>query len=136
MIEKIREFYNALELPFNEDVIDHTHGVCKEYTDNISKKKKIKSVIVNFKSWKARQQLYNARPRNQKDDKKNFSISVDLTRRRYQLVREARGIVEDIIAINFALVNINCSLGVRYENDSFHYVSSKQELHNIINKFD
>ena len=100
------------------------------------KKKKIKSVIVNFKSWKARQQLYNARPRNQKDDKKNFSISVDLTRRRYQLLREARGIVEDIIAINFALVNINCSLGVRYENDSFHYVSSKQELHNIINKFD
>ena len=100
------------------------------------KKKKIKSVIVNFKSWKARQQLYNARPRNQKDDKKNFSISVDLTRRRYQLVREARRIVEDIIAINFALVNINCSLGVRYENDSFHYVSSKQELHNIINKFD
>ena len=100
------------------------------------KKKKIKSVIVNFKSWKARQQLYNARPRNQKDDKKNFSISGDLTRRRYQLLREARGIVEDIIAINFALVNINCSLGVRYENDSFHYVSSKQELHNIINKFD
>ena len=100
------------------------------------KKKKIKSVIVNFKSWKARQQLYNARPRNQKDGKKNFSISVDLTRRRYQLLREARGIVEDIIAINFALVNINCSLGVRYENDSFHYVSSKQELHNIINKFD
>ena len=100
------------------------------------KKKKIKSVIVNFKSWKARQQLYNARPRNQKDDKKNFSISVDLTRRHYQLLREARGIVEDIIAINFALVNINCSLGVRYENDSFHYVSSKQELHNIINKFD
>ena len=100
------------------------------------KKKKIKSVIVNFKSWKARQHLYNARPRNQKDGKKNFSISVDLTRRRYQLLSEARGIVEDINGINFALVNINCSLGVRYENDSFHYVSSKQELHNIINKFD
>ena len=101
-----------------------------------SKKKKIKSVIVNFKSWNARQQLYNARPRNQKDGKKNFSISVDLTRRRYQLLSEARGIVEDINGINFALVNINCSLGVRYENDSFYYVSSKQELHNIINKFD
>ena len=58
-----------------------------------SKKKKIKSVIVNFKSWNARQQLYNARPRNQKDGKKNFSISVDLTRRRYQLLSEARGIL-------------------------------------------
>ena len=68
-----------------------------------SQKKKIKSIIVKFKSWKARQQLYNAQPRVQKDDKKkphqNFSISVDLTRRHYQLLSEARGIV--INAINF-----------------------------------
>ena len=83
-IEKIRECYSALELPFNEEVIDRAHRVGKEYTEKISKKK-VKSIIVKFKSWKTRQQLYNARPRVQKDDKKkpreNFSISVDLTRR-------------------------------------------------------
>ena len=135
VIEKIREFYNELELPFNEDVIDHTHGVGKEYTDNISKKK-VKSVIRKFKSWKARQQLYNAPPRVQKDGKKNFRISVYLTRRRHQLLSEARGIVKDINATNFTFVTINCSLGVRYENGSFDYFSSKQELHNIIDKFD
>ena len=44
---------------------------------------------------------------------------VDLTRRRYQLLSEARGIVKDINGINFAFVNINCSLGVRYDNGSF-----------------
>ena len=69
----------------------------KSITNKISKKK-VKSIIVKFKSWKARQQLYNARPRVKKDDKKkprqNFSISVDLTRRRYQLLSEARGIVK------------------------------------------
>ena len=137
MIEKIRECYNALELPFNEEVIDRAHRVGKEYTDKISKKK-VKSIIVKFKSWKARQKLYNARPRVQKDDKKkprqNFSISIDLTRRRYQLLSEARGIVKDINGINFAFVNIN-SLGVRYDNGSFNYFNSEQELHNIINKF-
>ena len=83
-IEKIRECYSALELPFNEEVIDRAHRVGKEYTEKISKKK-VKSIIVKFKSWKTRQQLYNARPRVQKDGKKkpreNFSISVDLTRR-------------------------------------------------------
>ena len=31
MIEKIRECYNALELPFNEEVIDRAHRVGKEY---------------------------------------------------------------------------------------------------------
>ena len=47
VIEKIRECYTALELPFNEEVIDHAHRVGKEYTDKISKKK-VKSIIVKF----------------------------------------------------------------------------------------
>ena len=115
VIEKIRECYNALELPFNEEVIDRAHRVGKEYTGKFSKKK-VKSIIVKFKSWKARQKLCNARPRVQKDGKKkprqNFNISVDLTRRCYQLLSEAREIVKDVNAINFAFVNINCSLGV------------------------
>ena len=127
-----------MELPFNEEVIDRAHRVGREYMNKISKKK-VKSIIVKFKSWKARQQLYNARPRVKKDDKKkprqNFSISVDLTRRRYQLFSEAKGIVKDINAMNFAFVNINCSLGVRYDNGFFDYFNSEQELHNIINKF-
>ena len=63
VIEKIREGYNALKLLFNEEVIDSSHRVGKEYTDKISKKK-VKSIIRKFKSWKARQKLYYARPRN------------------------------------------------------------------------
>ena len=51
MIEKIRECYNALELPFNEEVIDRAHRVGTQYTDKISKKK-VKSIIGKFKSWK------------------------------------------------------------------------------------
>ena len=94
---------------------------------------------MKFKSWKARQKLYNARPRVQKDGKKkprqNFSISVDLTRSHYQLLNEVKGIVKDINGINFAFANINCSLGVIYDNGSFGYFNSEQELHNKINKF-
>ena len=39
MIEKIRECYNALELPFNEEVIDRSHIVGKEYNNKISKRR-------------------------------------------------------------------------------------------------
>ena len=53
MIEKISECYNALKLPFNEEVIDRAHRVGKKYRDKISKKR-VKSIIANFKSWKAR----------------------------------------------------------------------------------
>ena len=138
VIEKIKECYNALELPFNEEVIDRGHRVGKEYTDKISKKK-VKSAIVKFKSWKARQKLYNARPRVRKDGKKKprqiFSISVDLSRNRYQLLSKASGVAKDINAINFAFANIYCSVGVRYDNSSFDHFNSEQELRNIINKF-
>ena len=58
MIEKIRACYNALELPFNEEVIDRARRVGKEYTDKILNK--VESIIVKFISWKARQKLYNA----------------------------------------------------------------------------
>ena len=53
VIEKIRECYNALKLPFNEEVVNHARKVGKEYTDKILKKK-VKSIIVKFKSWKTR----------------------------------------------------------------------------------
>ena len=59
MILQIRECYNALELSFDEEVINNAHRVGKEYTDRISKRK-VKSIIVKFNSWEARQQLYNA----------------------------------------------------------------------------
>ena len=103
MIEKIRECFDSLELPFQEEVIDRVYRAGKEYTDKISKKN-VKSITAIFKSWEAGQQPYNGRPRVQKDGKQkpfqNFSISVDLTRRRCQLLSEARGIVKDVSQCN------------------------------------
>ena len=55
-----------MELPFNEEVIGRAHTVGKEYAGKISKKK-VKSIIVKFKSWEARQQLYNTHSRVQND---------------------------------------------------------------------
>ena len=137
VIGKVRECYDALNLPFDEELIDRTHRIGKEYTDKISGKQ-VKSIIVKFKSWKARTQLYKARPRFRKDGKKkprqNFSISVDLTKRRYKLLSEAKGIVKDINAINFAFADINCSLGLRCNDGSFEYFNSEQELHALIDK--
>ena len=123
---------------FNNEVADRAHRVGKDYMDKISKRK-VKSITVKFKLWKTSQKLHNTRPWVQKDGKKKpfqiFIISVDLTRRRYQLLSEARKIGKYINAIKFVFVNINCSLGVGYDNGSFSYFNSKQELHDIIYKF-
>ena len=135
IIEKVKERYEVLEIPFNEANIDRAHRIGKEYSDKTTGKK-VKSIIVKFKSWKSRQQFYNSRPRFDKNRNKkadqNFTISVDLTKRRYKLLMKARGLIKDNDAIDFVFSDINCSLGVKFNDDSFKYFNSEKELYNII----
>ena len=65
---------------------------------------------------------------------KSFFISVDLTKRRYLLLREARELINSNDGIDFAFVGINCSAGFRCKNGSFRYFNSENELQNLINK--
>ena len=61
-------------------------------------------------------------------------MSVDLTKRRYELLMKARGLIKDNDAIDFVFSDINCSLGVKFSDDSFKYFNSEQELYNVIRK--
>ena len=58
------------------------------------KKNKVRSIIVKFKSWKSRADFYKTRPRNHLDRQKkpgsSFNVSLDLTKRRYNLLIKAR----------------------------------------------
>ena len=135
---KVKECYESVQLPFAQGDINRSHRIGMEYTEKNSGKK-VKSIIVKFKSWSARKQFYDARPKNFKDGKKkpgykSFSVSVDLTKRRYLLLREARELIKNDDDIDFAFVEINCPLGFRYKNGSFRNSSSENELHNLINK--
>ena len=78
---------------FKKD-IDHAHTIGMEYTEKNSGKK-VKSIIAKIKSWTARKQFYDARPKSFKDDKKkpgykSFSLLVDLTKKHYLILRQAR----------------------------------------------
>ena len=118
---------------FAQEDIDRAHRIGLEYTE------KVKSIIVKFMSRSARKQFYDGRPKNFKDGKKklvykSFSVLVDLTKRRYLLLREARELIKNNDDTDFSFADINCSLGFRYKNGSFRYFNSENELHNLINK--
>ena len=49
-------------------------------------------------------------------------------------VNGCRELIKNNDDIDFAFVDINCSLGFRYTNGSFRYFNSENELHNLINK--
>ena len=95
---------------------------------------------MKFNSWKSRQQFYNARSKYFNNSKRKqgqhlFSVSVDLTRRRYLLLNKAKRLIKDWESINYVFADINCSLGMKFQNGVFKYFNSENELHCLIDNW-
>ena len=100
----MKSCHKKINVPFDQDNINCVHQIGKKNTDE-NTGKKVQSIIVKFKSWKSREEFYDARPRNSVNGKKKpdlniFNISVDLTRRRYLLLKTAKGIIKDNLNIS------------------------------------
>ena len=138
VMKEIKNCYNAMGIPFNGNAIDRAHGIGKPFLDK-ERKKKVRSIIVKFKSWKACAALYKARTKNYVNGRKkpgltSFSVSLDLTKRRYSLLAKAKSIIKDNPAVMFAFADINCSLALKLNDDKFHYFNSEDELNMILQK--
>ena len=138
VIEEIEKCYNLMGILFNENEIDRAHGIGKPFLDK-KRKKKIRSIIVKFKSWKALAAFYKARPKNYVNRRKKpgltlFSVSLDLTKRRYSLLAKVKSIIKDNPAVIFAFADINCSLALKLNDNKFHYFNSEDELNKILQK--
>ena len=75
---------NVIGLPYEEAEIDRAHRISKPYK-NESSGLTMKPVIIKFKSWRYRQNVYRNRLRRFGNGKKkpgenSFSASLDLTK--------------------------------------------------------
>ena len=127
-----------MAIPFNENEIDRAHAIGKPFLDN-ERKKKVRSIIVKFKSQKARAAFYKARPKKYINGRKkpgltSSSVSLDLTKRRYSLLAKAKSITKDNPAVIFAFADINCFLALKLNDDKLHYFNSEDELNKILQK--
>ena len=52
VMEAIEKYCNVIDIPFNENEIDRTYGIGKPFL-NKQRKKKVRAIIVKFKSSKA-----------------------------------------------------------------------------------
>ena len=92
------------------------HSIGKPYK-NESSGLIMKPIIIKFKSWGYRQDVYRNRPRRFENGKKkagenSFSVSLDLTKRRYNLLK-AQGIAKEIDNKSFVCADVNCPLAIR-----------------------
>ena len=130
----LEDCYSSVNLQFDANDIDRAHHIGLPYTDKNSGKK-VKSIIVKFRSWKARQRFYKSRPRHYADSSKKpgFTVSVDLTKRRYLLLTKAKGLIKGNSNMNYVYSDINCSLALRFKDNLFMYFNSERELLSLLN---
>ena len=97
------------------------HYIGKPIFDTNSKQK-VRLIIVKFKSLESRTAFYKAHPKKFMNGRKKpgankFSVSLDLTKRRYALLTKAKGLVKDNRSVAYTFCDINCSLA-RSFNDN------------------
>ena len=130
----LEDCYSSVNLQFDANDIDHAHCLGLSYTDKNSDKK-VTSIIAKFRSWEACQRFYKGRPRYYADSSKKpgFTVSVDLTKRRYLLLTKAKGLIKGNSNIKYVYSDINCSLALRFNDDSFKLFNSERELLSSLN---
>ena len=84
-------------------------------------------VIVKFKSWSSRTQVYRARKRS-----KNLKYRVDLTKRRLSLLAKAREMTKAIPEVDFAFSDLSCRLAFRLTSGEFKFSNSETENADVI----
>ena len=62
-----------------------------------------------------------------------FTVSVDLTERRYLLLTKAKGLIKGKSNIKYVYSDINCSFALRFNDDSFKVFNSERELLSLLN---
>ena len=93
VISKVERFCDEIGVKFDSNEIDRVHYIGNPVFDTDSKQK-VRSIIVKFKSWESRTAFYKARSKNfrngrKKPGAKSFSVSLDVTKRRYVLLTKA-----------------------------------------------
>ena len=99
--------------------INRLHRIGPKYTDRTSNQQG-QQVIVKFKSFKVRQSVYQARPRRRPRDReqapRKIRIALDLTAKRYALLKKARAELEG--RDSYVYADMNCRMMFNKGDDS------------------
>ena len=75
-------------------------------------KKKFKSIVVRFTTFRHRTIFYRARK-----NLKSAKVKLDLTKSRFDLLKRANNHVKEIPAINFCYPDVNCRFRVKFHDE-------------------
>ena len=68
-----------------------------------------------------------------KREENYFSISLDLTKRRYNLLKFTQGIVKEMDNESFVCAGVNCSIAICFKNGTIKHFNSEYEFRSLLN---
>ena len=146
VVQTVKDVASDLGVDINDDDLFRAHRVGK-VVDEINKEgrktgRKIQPIIVRFRSWNKRCELYKARPKRRANTPqaertiKFHSIGLDLARGTRELLKKG----QDLIKVKFqnsndvfAFADINCNISVKLANNKFVICNDEAKLMKTIN---
>ena len=129
-IEKVVKTLRVdLNIEVTPEELERAHRIGpKKAVDHGVEKQHAQMIIKVFK-WETRNRIYRAR----KDGhSKGISVRLDFTKRRLNILNEARNITKNSSNVEFVFADINCRLGVRFVNGPLRFFNSLAELNNLL----
>ena len=98
----------------------------------------MKPIIIRFRSWRYRQNVYQNQPRRFENGKKkpgeiSFSVSLDLVKQRYNFLKFAHEIVKEMDNVSFVCADVNFSLAIPLKIDIIKHFNREYEFHSLLN---
>jgi len=126
-LQKVVDVINGTDVQIPECCIDRAHRIGRPFKREDGSV--AQTVIVKFSTWRHRTMFYRAR-KSESCKKKKIKIYIDLTKRRLQLLKDAREKVKNWENVEYVFVNVNCQLSLKLKN------SDQSQLFNDLDDLD
>ena len=105
---------------------------------NVSLGLTMKPIIIKLKSMRYRQNACWNRSRRFENGKKkpgenSFSVSLDLTKQSYNLLKFTQGIMKEMDNVSFVCADVNCFLAIRFKYATIKHFNSEHEFRLLLN---
>jgi len=117
-VEKVLGVCKDLNVDIAEGCIDRAHRVGRDR----------KTMIVKFTSFKSRTLLYKSR----KKEDYPIKIHLDITKKRLEILDEAKKHIKDDCSVNFVFADINCNTVAKTKDNRYLFFNSLDEFKKIL----
>ena len=125
-LRKLKICSKKVCLDLSGDCIDRTHRTGPDYTCYKSQEK-CRSIMVRFVSFKHRTLFYRKRA-----SLKNVRVKIDLTKRRYEVLKKAINLVNGNNDVDYVFTDVNCRLKVVFKDKRSSFFNDIDDLKKLL----